>query len=177
MIESVSTVGGWSHRGVVEGAGVAQTTGRFVVVFEEVDGDPGALLQGVAGLSTIAYSRDYDSTAMDMGETAGADARVFTGLGMAVVSIDSDQAAALNTSEDARGHVLAVAPELIHHVLPAGGYLEGYRDGVTDLVARVGGGGEQADVEPEAGPAQFGDDDEATWGLKATRVLGSDATG
>lgn len=177
MIGSGSTASGWSPSGALQGAGLAQTTGRFVVVFEEDEGDPGALLQSVAGLSAIAFSGDYDSTAMDMADTAGAEARVFTALGMAVVSLDSDQAAALTTAEDARGRVLAIAPELIHQVLPSGGYVEGYRDGVTDLVARVGGGGtETADVAAEASQA-YVDDDEATWGLKATRVLASDATG
>ena len=177
MIESGATTGGRYPRDAVESAVTGQTTGRFVVVFEE-ESDPGPLLENVAGLSTIAYSGDYDSTAMNMAETASADARVFTGLGMAVVSIDSAQAVALSTAEGARGHVLAIAPELIHHVLPAGGYLEGYRDGVSDLVARFGrGGAEAAEVGAAAGRSEFDDDEEATWGLRATRVLGSDATG
>ena len=178
MIESGATAGGWAGREIVRPLGSAQTTGRYVVVFAE-EGDPGPLL-AEAGLSTIAYSGDYAASAMDMAETAGADARVFTQLGIAVVTLDSDQAEALNSSEAARGHVLAIAPELVHHVLPAGGYLEGYRDGVSDLAARMGGSDEQSatDVELAAvGRARFDDDDEATWGLRATRALGSEGTG
>ena len=177
MIESGAAAGGWSDGGRVPALGSAQTTGRFVVVFEDA-GDPGPLLE-LAGLSTIAYSGDYDLTAMDMAETANADALVFTNLGIAVVTLDSDQAEALNSSEAARGQVLAIAPELVHHVMPGGGYLDGYRDGVSDLAARVAGTGTEvsAGYEPEARPARFEDDDEATWGLRATRALGSDATG
>jgi len=181
MIESDGTAGGWPDGELAQAAVAAPTTGRFVVVFDD-EGDPGPLLADVAGLSTIAYSADYESTAMDMDETAGADARVFTELGIAVVTIDSDQAAALNSSEGARGHVLAIAPELIHRALPDGGYLDGYRDGVDDLAARMGGaaagaGAEAASSKPRARPARFDDDDEATWGLRATRALGSEATG
>ena len=178
MIESGATTGGWSDGDGLPALGTAQTTGRFVVVFEE-EGDPGPLLENLAGMSTIAYSGDYDLTAMDMAETAGADALVFTNLGIAVVTLDSDQAEALNSSEAARGQVLSIAPELVHHVMPGGGYLDGYRDGVSDLAARMAGAGTEiaGDYEPESRPSRFEDDDEATWGLRATRALGSDATG
>jgi subtilisin family serine protease len=176
MIESPTA--GWAAVPGMVGIVPPRTTGRYVVVFGEED-DPGTVLGGVAGLSEIAYSRDFEVSAMDMAETASADARVFSELGMAVVQVDPDQATALRSAEGARGHVLAVAPELVHHVLDGRGYLEGYRDGVDDVVARAVGRsvGRGASTGEGPGPAQFHDTDEATWGLQATRVLGSRATG
>ncbi|HET7326679.1 MAG TPA: S8 family serine peptidase [Nocardioidaceae bacterium] len=162
----------------------AQTTGRYVITFAEegADGDPAALLQSVAGLSQIASSRDFDAQAMDMAQTEGADATVFSELAMAVVSVDPDQLGALQTSTDAQRAVVAVAPELIHHIMPGSAgsspdYVRGYRDGVGDLSGRfLGSTGAVAAAAPTI-PAHFEDDDRATWGLHATQVLSSARSG
>ena len=157
--------------------GTAQTTGRFVVVFDDAS-DPEPLLREVAGMSSVADSRDFTQQAVDLEDTEDADATVFSQLGMAVVSADPTQMGALQgfAADHSRG-VLAVVPELIHHVLPSGGspapgYVQGYRDGVDDLAGRLGTG-EAPDTD---GPA-YQDNDEFTWGLQAIEMELSAFTG
>ncbi|MGB6022113.1 MAG: S8 family serine peptidase [Ornithinimicrobium sp.] len=155
------------------GRRTAQTTGRYVVVFADAS-DPAPMLREMAGLSSVASSRDFTGQAMNMDETAGADATVFAELGMAVVSGDPTQMGTLTSAAAERGtSVLAVVPELIHHVLPAPGYVEGYRDGVDDLANRLGidDGSEGTD------DVSFEDTDAFTWGLQAIGMELSGFTG
>ncbi len=180
MIANSSTTGPLGTEVGSEGQlGLAQTTGRYVVVFEE-DTSPADILGATAGSSNVADSRDFESQAMDMEATGGADATVFAELGIAVVSVDPEQLGSMQTSEAARGTILSVSPELIHHVLDApSDYLRGYRDGVTDLTGRLG-----YDDEPPAARGagasaapSFADTDQATWGIQATRVSTTTKTG
>jgi len=180
MIANSSTTGPLGTEVGSEGQlGLAQTTGRYVVVFEE-DTSPTDILGATAGSSNVADSRDFESQAMDMDATGGADATVFAELGIAVVSVDPEQLGSMQTSEAARGTILSVSPELIHHVLDAPlDYLRGYRDGVTDLTGRLG-----FDDEPPAARGagasaapSFADTDQATWGIQATRVSTTTKTG
>ncbi len=156
-----------------EGRGTAQTTGRYVVVFADAS-DPAPMLREMAGMSSVASSRDFSGQAMNMDETAGADATVFAELGMAVVSGDPTQMGTLTQAATERGtSVLAVVPELIHHVLPSPGYVEGYRDGVDDLANRLG-------IDDGAGGTDgvsFEDTDAFTWGLHAIGMELSGFTG
>ncbi len=162
--------------------GTAQTTGRHVLVFAQDDLDARPFLQRIAGVTEVADSRDFAGQAMNMAEADEAEAEVFGELGMAVMTLDPDRLAALRTSHEAQGSVVAVVPELVHHVLPGptGGYLQGYRDGVLDLTSRLGGEepGEESDDSREMGAARRYEDDElATWGLHATGVDGCSGTG
>ncbi|MGB3761928.1 MAG: S8 family serine peptidase [Ornithinimicrobium sp.] len=155
------------------GRGTAQTTGRYVVVFADAS-DPAPMLRTMAGMSSVASSRDFTAQAMNMDETAGADATVFAELGMAVVSGDPTQMGTLTNAAAERGtSVLAVVPELVHHVLPAPGYVEGYRDGVDDLANRLGidEGSDGTDG------VSFEDTDAFTWGLQAIGMELSGFTG
>lgn len=156
----------------VDRRGTAQTTGRFVVVFDDAS-DPEPLLREVAGMSSVANSRDFSQQAVDLDDTAGADGTVFAELGMAVVSADPTQMGALQgfAADRSRG-VLAVVPELIHHVLPSPGYVQGYRDGVNDLAGRLG-----PSKGPAAGEPIFEDNDGFTWGLQAIDMELSAFTG
>lgn len=158
--------------------GTAQTTGRYVVAFAEADADPAPMLRSVAGLSNVASSRDFEAQSLDMSQAAQADATVFTELGLAVVSVDVDQLGALQTSAEAQGTILAVAPELVHHVLDTveADYMRGYRDGVTDLHQRLDDGAGAAAVTRTSAPA-FNDTEQTTWGLQATQVLTSSLSG
>ena len=161
---------------------LAPTTGRYVVTFADPDVDPAPLLGSVAGLSRVASSRDFDDQAMDMAASADADANVFAELGMAVVSVDPDQLGALQTSAAARGQIVAVAPELVHHVMPeeSADYVRGYRDGVGDLSGRLGAGpetGTETGTGQGVAPTAFRDDDDATWGLQAIHAVGSSRSG
>ena len=165
-----------------------QTTGRRVVVFAPPDGapDPAGTLRSIAGVSEVASTRDFAGQALDMSQIPSTGATVFAELGVAVVAADADQAAALEAAAG-RGEILAVEPELVHHVLAevggelSGGggvsvdYMRGYRDGVGDLSGRMvpdAARGLQA-----AELAGYQDTDRFTWGLQATEVATSCRSG
>ncbi|MGR7025450.1 S8 family serine peptidase [Geodermatophilus sp. URMC 62] len=154
-----------------------QTTGRQVVVFADTrDDEP--VDWSAAGISDVADSRDFTSGQVSAQALRGAGATVFARLGIAVVSAAPDQVTALQAASADRRPVLSVSPELVHHVLPAdvGSYVEGYRDGVTDLAGRLvgagGGGGEQTPAPP---PLE--DTAAATWGIQAVQAMTSPFTG
>jgi subtilisin family serine protease len=159
--------------------GWAQTTGRYVVAFTDDVTDPAPMLRSMTGLANVADSRDFAAQSLDMSESARADATVFAELGLAVVSVEEDQLGALQTSPEAQRSVLAVAPELIHHILPAvtADYHRGYRDGVNDLHERLGDGAAANGAAAVAVGTAFADTDEATWGLQATRAFASTLSG
>lgn len=178
MIDSLPSSNG--AEGLGPAAGVTQTTGRYVVVFADADTDSSEALRTIAGVSAVASSRDFDDQALDMAEAAGAEAVALQELGIAVVAADPEQVGALQTSAQARGNVVAVVPELIHHVMPSSDYVRGYVDGVTDLAGRLG-------VEPaEPSPTReqdasaritYQDTDQLTWGLQATLAATSGQSG
>lgn len=183
MIEPRTPVG--PEAGYEPELGRAETTGRYVVTFAEGQDDPVQVLSSAAGLSQVVDSRDFDAQAVDMTETAAAEATVFSELGMSVVSADPDQLRALQTSEAAQRSVVAVAPELIHHVLPHAGttrtassdYVQGYRDGIADLGGRMDAHAGTVTAAPAPAPASFTDNDQATWGVQATRAWTSSRSG
>ena len=116
-----------------------ETTGRSIVVFESSVTDPAAVLASAAGLGNVANSRDFQDQAVDVDGTDAGGAIYFAELGVAVVSADEDQVHLLRTASSARGAVISVSPELVYHVLDADpDYVQGYRDGVTDLSGRLG---------------------------------------
>lgn len=135
--------------------GTARATGRHMVVFAGTDSDPRPLLQSVAGLSNVAYSRDFDEQRVDVSETAGADATVFAELGIAVVTVDPGQLAALQAAVEEPGDIVAATPEFIHHALagPVGGDIR----------------------EPAQEDLQ--DNDRLTWGLQAVHAQKSPHSG
>lgn len=154
--------------------GAAQTTGRTIVLFAQGAADPAETMYDVAGVASVCNSQDFAGQALDMAQAADADATVFAELGMAVVSADPSQVAALEGTSD---RVLAVVPELVVYALDD--YVRGYRDGVADLASRLGeGSGEGAAARAEDEPApSFADDDVSTWGLQATGVLDTALSG
>ena len=173
MIEEPgSVVSGPSPAG--DGRFQAETTGRYVVVFEDRERDPAGVLRQVAGVANIANSQDFDAADVDAAGLQDAEAAVFSELGVAVAGLDPDQLTAV-------GGVLAVTPELVHHVLPEvpTGYLSGYRDGVSDLTERLGRGAraDGAGQVMAGAPAGFADTPQATWGLQATGVVSSPRSG
>ncbi len=173
MTQPGTADGGGNAGGSTRGRGTAQTTGRYVVVFADAS-DPSPMLRDLAGMSSVASSLDFTAQALDMDATAGADATVFAELGMAVVSGDASQMGALQAGAVDRGtRVLAVVPELIHHILPSPGYVEGYRDGVDDLASRLG----SDEGSDGAEGTRFEDTDEFTWGLQAIGIQQAGSTG
>lgn len=158
--------------------GGAQTTGRWIVTFADSGDDSAhAATLRSAGMSNVLSSLDFQDQAMDVGEAGSSDAVMFAELGVAVVSADPRQASGILSAS--RGAVVSVEPEHVQHVLPAAGddqYLQGYRDGVTDVSARLltGSGAHVTRAEVAAG---FADNAQFTWGLQATGVSSSAFSG
>ena len=157
-------------------------TGRRLVVFGDGAGASGYadVLRRVAGLTEVASTADFGDRVVDRTQTSRAQATVFADLGVAVVAADDDQASALTAYCSPDGDILAVEPERVHRIrgtvgVPDGdrsAYLRGYADGVADLSARLGGASATATAA-----AAFADTDEFTWGLLATGVSTTTATG
>lgn len=159
---------------MAEATGISRTaTGRVIVVFGDAEqADPAAALRGIAGISHVAQSSDFRGQAVDAAEADAAQATIFTELGVAVVDADADQARAL--TDAGRSRILAVEPELVFHAIGTGpratesaDYVRGYRDGVTDLAARLDSTGSIGSRNV------FADNDSFTWGLQA---VGADRT-
>ena len=132
-----------------------ETTGRSVVVFvDDVRGDRDAIaasLRSLAGITSVVGTADHRAGALDPGGAAGADAIAFDALGVAVVAREPG---ALTTSIASAAvpdsAIVAVEPERRMHAIS---------------------------VEPPAAAAPFADDVALTWGLRATEVDASGATG
>ena len=136
------------------GEGKPQTTGRSVVVFsDDVRGDRDAIaaaLQSLRGVTDVSGAADYLAGA-DLDAAQDGQAITFDTLGIAVVALDPETlTASVASAPGDGGAIVAVEPERIMHAI-----------GV--------------DVPGDA--AQFADDDDFTWGLRATETDSSSATG
>lgn len=134
---------------------VAQATGRSVVVFsEQVRDDPEAIaaeLRSVAGVTSVIGTAGYRAGPLDADAAAAAGAIAFDALGVAVVARDpSELAASVDSAGAAGGAVVAVEPERVMHAIA---------------------------VERPGAAALFTDDSAFTWGLRATGVDETSATG
>jgi subtilisin family serine protease len=130
-----------------------ETTGRSVVVFsDEVRGDREAMaaaLRSLAGVTDVAGAADYREGGLDAAQEG--QAITFDTLGIAVVALDPDAVtASVASTPGGDGPIIAVEPERIMHAI-------------------------SVDVPQDA--AQFADDDDFTWGLRATKTDTSGATG
>ncbi|OUS88234.1 S8 family serine peptidase [Rhodococcus sp. NCIMB 12038] len=134
-----------------------EVTGSHVVVFSEGGNrtDAAQTLRTIAGLSEVARSTEFESSAVDLSETREVEAIVFDELGIAVVTADADQLAALQAAAaDDDVPVLSVEPELMHYALSVG-----------------------TDPRLLAEAASFSDTADLTWGLHATNVSASACSG
>jgi subtilisin family serine protease len=177
-------------------AGGAETTGRFLVLFEEGEAEAGAAaLSDVAGMSVRGAT-------LTAGEPDAGSALVFEELGVAVVDALPDQRGAVAAVSDESPAILAIEPERIVYALeilaytptapatgngvhgqepetppapPAGrsaDYLQGFRDAVLHLTAPAG-----TLAAAQATAAAALDESQATWGLQATKVVNCCRTG
>jgi subtilisin family serine protease len=138
-----------------------QITGRSVVVFSDaVRGDRAAIeqaLRSLADIASVVATSDFDDGALGGERTANAEAILFDALGLAVVSRGPDElAASLSRMSASDASIVTVEPERVMHA-------------IADP---------PADPDPSAEPAAtFTDDDAFTWGLHATAVDATSATG
>ncbi len=156
-----------------------ETTGRYIVTFADDALTEGmALLTKSTGVSKLPNAQDFEHSALDLRQMAEAGGAVFPILGIAVVSLDEE---ALENLMSARGDdaaILDIEPERFFYALDNEGlsksYLRGYRDAVDHLYGLATG----TEVEEEIDAAvTYVDDAVSTWGLKATGVMNSQATG
>lgn len=161
-----------------------ETTGRFIVIFKDGASESNTIrttLNQVAGLKDITASSDFAEGAVAADDLAHSDVVQFDKLGIAVVSGDQDIQALAAAMSDSGSPILAIEPEYIAYpsqlasaTLPAE-YLRGYRDAVNQLYDGLING---AAAETEAEILEtFRDTAEFTWGLQATRVNSSQASG
>jgi subtilisin family serine protease len=152
-----------------------ETTGRYIVTFQDGAVPEGiAALRDVAGISTLPNARDFDDSALDIGQLDAAGGATFPTLGVAVVSMDDLALSSVMNIVGENSAILAIEPERIYYAIEEGlspEYLKGYRDAVNHLY-------EQSKAKEEAGDKDmavmaFLDDAQSTWGLKATKVINS----
>ncbi len=165
-----------------------ETTGRYVVTFsDEVHGDEAAqaeALRSVAGMQSVASTRDFDSDGIQLEDVATADAIVYAQLGVAVINGDGGagglESMAVLEAAAADPRILAIEPELVMHAIDEAGsvmtleYLRGYRDAAAHLFDLTGAINEEAEA---MAAAVFADNAQFTWGLQATGASTSSRRG
>jgi hypothetical protein len=164
---------------VASGVRFPETTGRQIVVFADGEDDTAIDLSG-AGITNVADSRDFSDGQIAADVLQSADATVFAELGIAVVSADVAQLAALQVGSDSGRQVLSVSPELIHHVLRESvlEYAQAYRDGVSDLADHLlHATGHTAALVADTTQPTFADTAQATWGIQAVQATSSPRSG
>jgi subtilisin family serine protease len=163
-------------------------TGRFLITM--APGSQRSLIKTLkdsAGLSA-ASTADFDDSKPNHADLGGADALIFEHLSVAVVGGDeADQIQSLEMAvADDSNPVVAVEPEEYVQSINDEGfltsagrdYVRGYRDGVNAWASRLLGTPAEAIGEiPLAIAETFFDTAQFTWGLQATRVHTSAATG
>ena len=162
-------------------------TGRFLVAM--APGSQRSLIKTLkdsAGI-TAASTADSKDSESDIKSLGGADALLLEHLSIAVVSgEDAEKIQSLESAvADDSNPIVAVEPE--EYVQPSNdegfltavgrAYVRGYRDGVAACGARLLGGQADAAQVDLFIEATFADTPQFTWGLQATRVHLSTATG
>lgn len=134
-----------------------ELTGKYLVLFRE-----DAVSEGIQALSET--------------DAPTSNTLIFSDLGVAVVEAEPAQFNMLSVGE-ADSPILAVEPEQIVYALGDDrlDYLRGYRDGVNHLVDQLASGKDSSE-QTQASPLAF-DESLATWGLQATKVINTCASG
>ena len=140
-----------------------QTTGRYLVLFPERQSS-----SGMTALRNSTGTGDIDDSAV-------------SNIGVAVVALDPNQLQSLNAAVAGSEPILAAEPEQIMYAIggnlisgDTANYLQGYKEGVNNLVDSLSNSG----VTPgqQLTTSAFSDG-AATWGLQATKVVGSRYSG
>jgi subtilisin family serine protease len=140
-----------------------ETTGRYLVLLPEEN-----ISSGIAALRDSTGVRDIDDSAV-------------SNIGVAVVALDPNQIQSLNAAVAGPQPILAAEPEQIMYAIgrivingDTANYLQGYKEGVSNLVDTLSNGA----VTPgqELAASEFSDG-ATTWGLQATKVVSSSYTG
>jgi subtilisin len=140
-----------------------QTTGRYLVLLPEDSGNA-----GIASITNATGAGAIDDSAM-------------SNIGVAVVSLDPNQLQALRAAVAGPQPILAAEPEQIMYAIGSivingdtANYLQGYKDGIGNLVSSLSNG--TINPEQQLTTSAFSDG-AATWGLQATRAIGNRYSG
>ncbi|MBW4465002.1 MAG: S8 family serine peptidase [Pegethrix bostrychoides GSE-TBD4-15B] len=141
-----------------------ETTGRYLVLLREdaVETAVQALSESVSlNLCSSEIAQSHNAVILNQ-------------LGVAVVEAAPEQLATMRISAEGNSAILAIEPEQIVYALPqlnlSADYLIGYRDAINHLV-------EKLLPTQQTALLQAIDEAESTWGLQATKVLNSCASG
>ena len=173
--------------------GSVQTTGRYLVLFREgASKEAMNVLSKNVGIGKMVRSADFKSGAVDIEAVPSEAGLVLDQLGVAVVSASPEQFQIMSAAAGETSAIEAVEPEQIMYAIMGGSldpggasgsfvsvsteYLRGFRDGVSTVYSQLTGAGPAAAALVEA-EAAFADTAQLTWGLQATRVASSRATG
>ena len=111
----------------VGGPNNGEQSNRVIVLMRD-KADPKTLTDQLG----VAHAGDFEAATVRIEEVADADAVVFEEIGVAVMTLASDQDNRLQVmSAESGGDILAMAPERIMYALQTREYWQGYRDGVT----------------------------------------------
>ncbi|MEB3294562.1 MAG: S8 family serine peptidase [Synechococcales bacterium] len=153
-----------------------ETTGRYLVLLPE--GEVNAGIQAVTnstGIQSFARAADFADHAISAEQLEGENGAVFESLGVAVVSLDPNQAQSIQMAVASESPVLAVEPERVVYALenlPTDlnlDYLKGYRDAINQLIDRLAPASSQSIAALTNGTD--------TWGLQMTKVINSPFSG
>ncbi|WP_392477144.1 S8 family serine peptidase [Nostoc sp. C110] len=140
-----------------------QTTGRYLVLLPE-----GEASSGMAALTDSTGVRDIDDSAV-------------SNIGVAVVALDPNQLQSLIAAVAGPQPILAAEPEQIMYALESivisgdtANYLQGYKDGVNNLVNSLTN--DQVALKEQLTTSAFSNG-ATTWGLQATKVVRSRYSG
>jgi subtilisin family serine protease len=157
----------------------AATTGRYLILFREDAVAEG--LQMLSDLANVTISSTEPSTSRTV---------LLGTLGVAVIDAEPEQFRSLSLATEGDSSILVIEPERVVYALEdpnfsltpvarsqttielAPEYLCGYREAVNQLVDRLLQPNHQAQLIPSAI-----DESAATWGLQATKVVASCASG
>jgi subtilisin len=140
-----------------------ETTGRYLVLLPEAN-----ISSGIAALRDSTGVRDIDDSAL-------------SNIGVAVVALDPNQVQSLNAAVAGPQPILAAEPEQIMYAIGSivingdtANYLQGYKEGVTNLVNSLSNGAVRPGQQVTTSALSDG---ATTWGLQATKVVSSRYTG
>jgi subtilisin len=143
-----------------------QTTGRYLVLLPEDSGNA-----GISSITDATGSREIDDSAM-------------SNIGVAVVTLDPDQLQSLRAAVAGPQPIMAAEPEQIMYALGSivinddiANYLQGYKNGISNLVSSLSNGNGAVATEEQLTTSAFSDNGAATWGLQATKAIGSRYSG
>lgn len=150
-------------------------TGSYLMSFDN-GADEGSVVQALlqrSGLKTMVSSDFSSFSTFSTANLREDEARYFSSLGVAVIP-NGERASSMSVSALSGSQI---EPERLSFAIGLAmedaRYVQGYRDGISDLLARFDDLTEQSARPVPQATNMFADDDQYTWGLRAIGVPGT----